>query len=251
MVSAITILLPPLSFCHIHLENSSSPFRIILQRTFPRFSPDWIEADSGTLTNSKHALLCIAPNASLLLCAARVGWNFMRQWLHLISVFQSICTILINVNRIKHNFGIAIEFRWQIHSIFCNIPLYYLFSKCFWDWNCFYILINVTLLFVQMYTSDTELWFYLKGNWFLVLFQHLKNSFWTYNLLTSILALKSFKGMSKIDFFKKECQFHMKYLEIWGRNSVFICDWIRKQNEIYPYLIIILYLLLAKISQSS
>lgn len=144
-------------FCH-HYPSATSTWKILhLSGLFFREdsldSPQFgLEADSGTLTSSKHALLCITPNASLLLCAARVGWNFMRQGLHLISVFQSICTILINVNRIKHNFGITIDFRWQIYSIFCNIPLYYLFSKCFWDWNCFYILINVTLLFVQMYT---------------------------------------------------------------------------------------------------
>ena len=118
--------------------------------------------------------------------------------------------------------------------MFLGLKLFLHFNKCY------------IIVCSDVYTSDTELWFYSKGNWFLVLFQHLKNSFWTYNPLTSILALKSFEGMSKIDFFKKECQFHMKYLEILGRNSVFICDWIRKQNEIYPYLIIILYLLLAK-----
>lgn len=50
----------------------------------------------------------------------------------------------------------AIAFRWKIHEIFCNTPLYYLFNIHLQVWNCIYTLINVTLLFVEINTSDTK-----------------------------------------------------------------------------------------------
>ena len=59
MVSAVAIL------CHVHLENSSSPFRIFICIIFREASPNFLQIrlgdHSGMIASNKHTLLCTIP----------------------------------------------------------------------------------------------------------------------------------------------------------------------------------------------
>lgn len=71
--------LPSLCLCHVHLEDSSSPFRVLWWTR--RIG---LKAHSGTLASNKHGNTTLYYTNSLLHCFVQLGWNFVRQRLHLI-----------------------------------------------------------------------------------------------------------------------------------------------------------------------